>query len=105
VNTEITDQDRLMAALAWIIAPLAIVILVVEDMKNRPFQRYHAVNSLAFAVIFFVVVSIIAFVTFGCGSVLYILWLVVFYWGYQAYQGIWVEVPYLTNFCRKQGWI
>ena len=105
MNTEITDQDRLMAALAWIIFPLAIVILLVEDMKNRPFQRYHAVNSLAFALIFFVVVSIISVVTFGCGSILVVLGLVVFYWAYQAYQGVWVEVPYLTDFCRKQGWI
>ena len=56
MNTEITDQDRLMAALAWIISPLAIVILLVEDMKNRPFQKYHAINSLAFAVVFFVVI-------------------------------------------------
>ena len=65
---DVNDQDRLMAALAWIIPILAIVMLLVEDMKNRPFQKYHAVNSLAFSVIFFVVMSILSAVTFGFGS-------------------------------------
>jgi uncharacterized membrane protein len=105
VNSEVNDNDRLMAALAWIISPLAIVILFVEDMRNRPFQKYHAVNSLAFAVVFFVVMTNISTVTCGFGAVLIVLGLVVFYWAYQAYQGIWVEVPYLTDFCKKQGWI
>jgi hypothetical protein len=47
---DINDKDRLWAALAWIFWPIAIVILLVEDMKTRPFQKYHAVNSLAFAI-------------------------------------------------------
>ena len=105
MNTEITDQDRLMAALTWIFSPLGIVILLVEDMKNRPFQKYNAVNSLAFSVVFFVVISIISAVTCGFGAILVVAGLIVFYWAYQAYQGVWVEVPYLTDFCRKQGWI
>lgn len=105
MNSEITDQDRLMAAIAWIFSPLAIVILLVENMKNRPFQKYHAVNSLAFSVVFFIVMTIISTVTCGFGAVLFILGLVVFYWAFQAYQGVWVEVPYLTDFAKKQGWI
>jgi uncharacterized membrane protein len=105
VNTEINDQDRLMAALTWIIPLLAIVILLVEDMKNRPFQKYHAVNSLAFSVIFWTVYTVISTVTCGVGLILIVAYLIAFYWAYQAYQGVWVEVPYLTDFCRKQGWI
>jgi uncharacterized membrane protein len=102
---DINDQDKLMAALAWIIPVIAIVILVVEDMKNRPFQKYHAVNSLIFAVVFSVAVTIIATVTCGFGAILVFAGLIVFYWAYQAYQGVWVEIPYLTNFAKNQGWI
>lgn len=102
---DINDQDKLMAALAWIIPIIAIVILLVEDMKNRPFQKYHAVNSLAFAVVFVVFITIISAVTFGFGSCLVVLGLIVFYWAYQAYQGQWVEIPYLTNFVKQQGWV
>ncbi len=103
---DINDQDKLMAALTWILPiPVAIIILVVEDMKNRPFQKYHAVNSLAFGITFSVVLTIITTVTCGFGVVLALVGLIAFYWAYQAYQGEWVEVPYLTDFVKKQGWI
>jgi uncharacterized membrane protein len=105
VNTEINDQDRLMAALAWILFPVGIAILFVENMKNRPFQKYHAINSLAFWAVFFVVMSIISVVTFGCGSILFVLGFISLYWAYQAYQGVWVEVPMLTDFIKKQSWV
>ena len=70
---DITSDDKLWAALAWAIWPIAIVILVMEDKKNRPFQKYHAVNSLAFGIIFSVVLMIISAVTFGLGSCLIVL--------------------------------
>ncbi len=102
---DVNDQDKLMAALAWIIPILAIVMLFVEDMKNRPFQKYHAVNSLAFSIVFFVVVTILSAVTFGFGSCLFVLWFVVIYWAIKAYQGEWVVVPVITDFVKKQGWV
>jgi uncharacterized membrane protein len=103
---DINDQDKLMAALAWVLPiPVAIIILVVEDMKTRPFQKYHAINSLIFGVVFTVLFTIISTVTCGFGLVLGFAGLVVFYWAYQAYQGEWVEIPFLTDFAKKQGWI
>ena len=51
-----TNDDRVMAALAYasqLIFPiglmLPIIILVSETSKQRPFQRYHAIQSLAVA--------------------------------------------------------
>ena len=102
---DITDDDKLWAALAWIIWPLAIVILLMEERKNRPFQKYHAVNALAFGVAFFIFITVISTITFGIGGCLVVLGFVVFYWAYKAYQGEWVEVPFLTNFVKGQGWI
>jgi uncharacterized membrane protein len=48
---ELTDQDKLMAALSYPIPIVAIIILLVEDMKNRPFQKFHAVQSLAINIV------------------------------------------------------
>jgi uncharacterized membrane protein len=104
-TTDINDNDRLMALLAWIIPLVALIMLLVESMRERPFQKYHAVNSLAFSIVFFVVLSILSVVTFGFGSCLFILWFVVIYWGVKAYQGEWVEIPWLTGFLKGQGWI
>ncbi|MCP4368672.1 MAG: hypothetical protein GY797_11260 [Deltaproteobacteria bacterium] len=102
---DITDDDKLWAALTWVIWPLALVILFSEDRKDRPFQKYHAVNSLAFGAAFIIFIMVISTVTFGIGSCLAVLGFVVFYWAYKAYQGEWVEVPVLTNFVKGQGWI
>jgi antibiotic biosynthesis monooxygenase (ABM) superfamily enzyme len=73
------------------------------------------------AVIFDVVVSICgclgstvaAAVTAGIGSLLsvcliplfFVPWAVSIYYGIQAYQGKYVEVPYLTKFMTQQGWL
>ena len=102
---DVNDNDRLMAAITWVIPILGVVILLVEDMKKRPFQKYHAVNSLAFSVAFFIVLTILSIVTFGFGGCLGILWFVVIYWAIKAYQGEWVTIPVITDFVKKQGWV
>jgi uncharacterized membrane protein len=103
VNPELTQDDRLWAALAWIpITPLwpifAIVALLIEDKQDRPFIRYHAVLSLITGV----VLIPLTIVTCGCAAILYIVF---FYWAYQAYQGKTVEIPLATDFARNQGWV
>jgi uncharacterized membrane protein len=100
-STEITDDDRLWAALVWLpLSPLwpiiAIVALLMEDKKDRPFIRYHAVLSLVTGVVGIVL-------SFVCVGVIVIL--AMFYFAYQAYQGQLVEVPYLTKFAKEQGWL
>jgi uncharacterized membrane protein len=102
-TSEITSNDKMWAALSWLpISPLypilAIVALLMENTKDRPFVRYHAILSLATGV----VALIITIVTFGLGSLIF---LVFFYWAYKAYQGEMVEIPVVTNFCKNQGWV
>ena len=97
MNTEITSDDKLWALLSWIIPILAIVVLLMEDKKNRPFLKYHAVHSLVVTV----VLSIVATVTAGCGGILFIL---LIWWGIKAYQGEYVVVPVITDFVKKQNW-
>ncbi len=103
VPGDVTSDDRLWAALSWIpVSPLwpvlAIVVMLLEDTKNRPFVRYNAVLSIATGVIL-IPVSII---TLGLGALLY---LVFFYWAYLSYQGQTVEVPFVSAFVRRQGWL
>ncbi len=110
---EITENDKLMAALSYPIPIVGIIILLVEDMKARPFQRYHAIQSLAANVALWAIIAILAcvfaVVTFflaGCGGLLpLLLWLVTFYGAYLAYQGQYFEIPVITDFIRNQGWI
>jgi uncharacterized membrane protein len=101
---DITSDDKLWSALSYPIGIVAIVILLVEKMKNRPFQKYHAVQALAVNVII-VIASIVLGWTVILACVPLLLWLVTFYWAFRAYKGEYFEIPGLTNFLKGQGWI
>ncbi len=102
-SPDITSDDKLWCALSYVFSPLIpIILLLMEDKKARPFIKYHAVQSLAIGVIMIILVPIVAVPTFGCGS---LLWFLMFYWAYKAYQGLTFEIPIITNFIKSQGWV
>jgi uncharacterized membrane protein len=92
-----TSDDKLWAALGYVIPLIAVVVLFMEDKKSRPYIKFNAVQSIVATV----VLSIIATITFGCGSILF---LVMLWWAYQAYQGQDVKIPMISDFIRNQGW-
>ena len=103
---EITGDDKLWAALGYPIVIIAIIVLFMEDKKERPFIKYHAVQSIAFNVVLFIVTTILTTVTLGIGALCApLLWLVTFWPAYEAYQGHYMEMPILTDFLKNQGWV
>jgi len=106
VNQDVTSDDKLWALLAYVLSPVVpIIILLMEDKKNRPFIKAHNVQALVFGLAYIILGSIIAALTLGFGSCLIpLLWILSIYWGIQAYQGKYVTIPVLTDFCKKQGW-
>ncbi|MBE2238627.1 MAG: DUF4870 domain-containing protein [Caldilineaceae bacterium] len=123
------SDDRLIAMLSYatqlflpVIMPL--IVLLSESSKKRPFQRYHAVQSLALVVVFwgvFLMASIaigivqiipvlgwfVALVAFLCLTPMYFLggMGLLLYYGYQAYKGRRFAIPGITSFLRDQGWL
>ncbi len=102
--SDVTSDDKLWAALAYAIPFVAIIVLLMEDKKARPFIKYHAVQSLALWVVY-TVVSILLGITVILGLCVPFLWLAFLWWAYQAYQGKMFEVPVVTNFIKGQGWV
>jgi uncharacterized membrane protein len=95
---EVTSDDRLMAALAYVFSPLVpIIFLLMEDKKNRPFIKAHNAQALAVGILFYILVTI----TFGIG---FILWLILLYFAYKAYKGEYINIPVISDFVKKQGW-
>ena len=94
----ITDDDKLWAALSWVFFIIAIIALLMDDKKARPYIKYHAVHSIVAGIVF----TIISSVTLGCGTPVFFIAL---YFAYQAYQGEKVEIPIITDFVKGQGWI
>ena len=104
--SDLTSDDKLWALLAylpfvgWIIA---IVALLMEDKKSRPFIKFHSVQALALAIINGVVAGILAAVIIGvCTGIAGAIYML--YIGYKAYQGETVKVPFVTDFIKNQGW-
>lgn len=118
-----TDDDRLMSMLAWLsmvilqLPIVSIIQLLSPTMKDRPFQRHHAVTSLVFyaaAIVYEIVASIVfailTTVTLGCGAIC--LWVIFFvphalglYYAFQAYGGKRVHLKYLSEWAQRQGWL
>jgi uncharacterized membrane protein len=99
---DVTSDDKLWAALAYVFAPIVpIILMLMEDKKNRPFIKAHNGQALVLGILIIVVVPILAAFTCGIGA---ILWFIMLYWAYQAYQGKYVTIPVVTDFCKKQGW-
>ena len=96
---ESNNDDRLWAALSYlpVVWPIvAIVMLVWEEKKNRPYIKYHAIQSLATGAAAF----LLSFLCIG-----FLVYLYMFYLAYLAYQGQDVTVPVITDFIKKQGWV
>lgn len=95
-SSEVTSDDKLWALLAYIFSPLVpIILMLMEDKKNRPFIKAHNAQAL--------ILGIITILTSGfCIGLL--VWIYAIYLGFQAYQGKLVNVPVITDFVKGQGW-
>ena len=101
--SSVSSDDKLWAALSYIFSPLIpIILLLMEEKKKQPYIKFHAVQSLAVGIVFIIVVPILAALTLGCGA---IIWFIMFYWAYKAYQGVMFDIPVVTNFIKGQGWV
>jgi uncharacterized membrane protein len=101
---DVTQDDKLWALLSWLFWPIAVIVLLLEDKKQRPFIKYHAVQALAVGVVGYLLSGLLSAIVVGCfigvALLIYTIYLAI-----QAYQGQWVVVPFVTDFCKNQGWI
>jgi len=103
---QITSDDKLWALLAYVLSPLApIIILLMEEKKDRPFIRAHNAQALAWGIVNVVGGTILSTVLFFCvGAPSLIIWAIGVYWGIKAYKGEYVTIPVITDFVKNQGW-
>ncbi len=116
MNTDITSDDKLWAALGYPIFIVALIMLFIEGKKDRPFIKFHAIQALAVNVVVWVVEILLAIVsgalaavTLGIGGLIGcigpVVWIILIWPAVLAYQGKYFEVPVVTKFLRGQHWI
>ncbi len=122
--SDVNDNDKLIAALSYFLTPIVgIIVLLVDTMKARPYQRYHAIQSIGLFVaelIFYVLACIVTTVCGGilaatvvlspvavCLPLLFFLPIIPnIYYAYLAYaKPSYFEIPTLTKFMMQQGWL
>jgi uncharacterized membrane protein len=101
---EVTSDDKLWALLTYIFTPLVpIIVLLMEDKKNRPFIKAHNMQALVLGIANLVIGGLLSFtVILACVPI--IVWIYCLYLGFQAYGGKYVEIPIITKLCKDQGW-
>ncbi len=106
ISPDLTSDDKLWAMLAympifgWIVAVLA---LIMEDKRARPFIKFHSIQALILAILNGIVSGALSFVLIGiCTAIGVTVYMI--YLGVKAYGGETVNVPFLTDFIKSQGW-
>lgn len=106
MNAAPSDNNRLLAALCYPLSPiLGVILLLIESTKSDPFVRLHAVQSIALGVVLLVAALILSFVPFVVCIVPLLILALTIYYAVQTYQLKDFEIPFITNFCKQQGWI
>jgi uncharacterized membrane protein len=104
-NTGVTSDDKLWAALGYPFPILPIVALLMEEKKNRPFIKFHAIQALIFGVVLGVVILLLSLITFGFGAFCaWVLWFATLWPAIDSYKGNYTEIPVITKFMKNQGW-
>ena len=106
INPDITSDDKLWAALGYPIPLIPIIVLLMDEKKERPFIKFHAIQSLVFNVALWILIIILSAVTLGIGAICApLIWLVTLWPAYDSYQGKYTELPVISNFIKNQGWV
>jgi uncharacterized membrane protein len=120
-----TSDDKLLAAIAYgsqLIFPLGfvvpVILLISETSKQRAFQHYHAVQSLALGIVVWLLLgglSIMATIAGASivgilclcfiGPAMILIWLLPLYYALLALNGKRFRIPGLTQFLEDQRWL
>jgi len=105
----ITSDDKMWGLLSYLFTPIVpIIILLLEEKKNRPFIKSHYIQALAWGVASYVIISILAASIIllplaGIAGIAVLVFNIL--WGIKAYQGEHVTIPVITDFVKKQNWV
>jgi uncharacterized membrane protein len=107
-DPSLTADDKTWGGLSYI-PIVGLVVLFLQDKANRPFIKKQAVQSVALAAVVFVVTLLVGWIPLIGWLFSFLVWL-----GFGIYMlmnlikalnGKDVNMPVITEFVRKQGWI
>lgn len=94
------DNDKVVAALSYIFVVLVSIVILVTDMKNKPFLKYHAYQSLVFGIAIWILPTVLSFAVIGLCLIPFAL-VAQFYYAYLAYTKGTFTIPLITDLTGK----
>lgn len=91
----LNDTNKILAALAYILGWLAIIIAILEPAKEDPFLKFHAWQAFFLGL----AIVVVSMVTFGIGGLL--MFILAIYYAIQAYSGKYFEIPVVYGLAKK----
>ncbi|MCI0520810.1 MAG: hypothetical protein L0Z70_11235 [Chloroflexi bacterium] len=103
MSPEVTSDDKIWSALGYPIPIIALIVLLMEDKRSRPFIKFHAVQSLALNIALWILIFILTITVVGAICAPF-LWFVTLWPAWDSYKGNYTNIPVVTNFIKNQGW-
>jgi uncharacterized membrane protein len=102
--SDVTSDDRIWVILCLLFTPLIpIITLFLDEKKNRPFVKYHYIPALILGVVEIIAVSILSLIPI-VRMFTWLIWIINIFYAIKANSGNNVDIPYITEFSKKQGW-
>ncbi len=100
VNTQKSD-DNLAYLLAYLFEWLTGVIIYATASPSDKRLRMHALQAIALGIISIVASFILDFIFLPiAGLVVFLIWLYGMYIGYEAYKGIDIKIPVISDYIK-----
>ena len=96
------SDDRLWGLIAYILAPWISLFMLIfmQGEKVSPFLRYHSIQVLAWGITWIILTALGIGICLFPFIIIYSVFL-----GIKAYRGEMFEIPVLTRFLIRLGWI
>lgn len=95
-----TDDERMKGAIAYVLTWLTGIIILVMAGDNK-FLKFHALQSIVFSVVLFVISAILMFLFCLGGIVLLVGWIYLLYGAYLVYSGKPFRIPMVADFVEQ----
>ncbi|MDP2182191.1 MAG: DUF4870 domain-containing protein [Actinomycetota bacterium] len=97
----VNDTSKLLAALGYVIWPVALVAILIDPYKDEKFVKFHAVQALGLNLVIYVL-SAVTTPVFGLGIVVGIVGFIYsIILAVKAYSGESTEVPVIYGLVKN----
>jgi uncharacterized membrane protein len=96
-----TDNDRVLAALCYFLAPLVGIVLYFTPSRQNPYLRYHLEQSIVLGVGVFALYLVAYPLLFLLCLPILVPIAIQLYYTYKAYTTPVFTIPYLTDLARR----